>query len=453
MMVIDGQMGRTRIAVGDISGAKAARDIAASLYEQAGQEGRFKASGKAQIADLNKEIKEAELSQAGIQLACEAYKGLEVAKVAKVADAAAAAQDALAQLEASTQQLESAREMQEHSRAMTAAGDAALAAAKGKLNAFEFVGARASLQVARQFYHKAGDDVWAGKKACIADLDADILVEEERRQKAAEEKVNVSAGDAALRVAREKLAAEDVAGANAASAAAASFYDAAGVFGDERAQELEALDEQILELAAKKQAVATEQARQRAEADDARQAAVQKAEAEVELWKARAEEERLKSQLALAGNRMVDGNHELYVSLGTSADAKSLAVEAVEEAVSAEVRQAQRALKQLEGAKKEAADALAAITRAYEFQEQARLVVCVSCLSLSRSLCVCVCLIVCVCVCVFVHVYSSLCLHSIKPTRTVCTRSRANSRMHVRTHVRSKSEQMPKPLARKRSCD
>ena len=374
MMVIGWQMGRTRIAAGDISGAKAARDIAASLYAQTGYDGHLSAAaGKAQLAELNKEIKEAELSQAGVQLVCEAHKGLEVAKVA---DAAAAAQDALSQLEASNQQLESARQMQEHSRAMTAAGDAALASAKGKLNAFEFVGARASLQVARQFYKKAGDDVWAGKKALTEDLDADVSAEEERQQKAAEQKVNASAGDAALRVAREKLAAEDVAGANAASAAAASFFDAAGVFGDEKAQELEALDQQILELAAKKQAVVAEQVRQRAEADDARQAAVQKAEAEVERWKMRAEEERRKSQLVL-GNRMVGGN---LVSLDTpaAAEEKGEAMEAVEEEVSAEVRQAQRAMKLLEEAKKEAADALAAITRAYEFQEQTRLVcVCV----------------------------------------------------------------------------
>ena len=374
MMVIGGQMGRTRIAAGDISGAKAARDIAASLYAQSGHDGHLNAAaGKARIAELNTEIKEAELSQAGIQLACEAHKGLEVAKVA---DAAAAAQDALSQLEASNQQLESARQMQEHSRAMTAAGDVALASAKGKLNALEFVGARASLQVARQFYQKAGDDVWAGKKAFIEDVDADILAEEERQQKAAEKKVNASAGGEALRVAREKLAAEDVAGANAASAAAASFFDAAGVFGDEKAQELEALDQQILELAAKKQAVATEQARQRAETDNARQAAVQKAEAEAELWKKRAEEERRKSELGM-GNRMEGGN---LVSLGipAAAEEKSMVMEAVEEAVSQEVRQAHRALKLLEEAKKEAADALAAITRAYEFQEQTRLVcVCV----------------------------------------------------------------------------
>ena len=62
-------------------------------YAQTGQDGHLNAAaGKAQIAELNKEIREAELSQAGIQLVCEAHTGLEMAKVD---DAAGAAQDAL----------------------------------------------------------------------------------------------------------------------------------------------------------------------------------------------------------------------------------------------------------------------------------------------------------------------------------------------------------------------
>jgi hypothetical protein len=63
------------------------------------------------------------------------------------------------------------------------------------------------------------------------------------------EKANAEAGDSALKMAREKLAAGDIAAANAASAAAAEFFDAAGEYGDERASELAELDMQILALA------------------------------------------------------------------------------------------------------------------------------------------------------------------------------------------------------------
>jgi hypothetical protein len=62
-------------------------------------------------------------------------------------------------------------------------------------------------------------------------------------------KAHAQSGDSALNLAREKLAAGDITAANAASAAAAKFYDAAGEYGDDRALELAELDTKILALA------------------------------------------------------------------------------------------------------------------------------------------------------------------------------------------------------------
>ena len=269
------------------------------------------------------------------------------------------------------------REALEKKRANIAAGDAALASAKGKLKALEFVGARAARQVAMQFYTKAGDEVWASKMMTVQALDEEIQHHEQHQQEQAEFKVNAQSGDAALKVAWEKLAAKDVAGANAASAAAASFYHLAGMYDVEKSKELAELDQQLLKLAAQKQAEQEELAKRRLLEDEERNRLVVKAEEEAAMWKQRAADERAKGELARSRiddlpSDPLGASSEMARAGIADGGSKSEVMEAAQETVTEEVRQAHRALALLEHAKQEARGALEAMHRAYDLEEEAR---------------------------------------------------------------------------------
>jgi hypothetical protein len=126
-----------------------------------------------------------------------------------------AARDALSQLQTSTETLKLQRQQQEAKRAHILAGNAALDSAKGKLAGKDFDGARVARQVAVQSYMSAGMDVWDEKRDFVAVLENHIDVEEEKQQKESELKAHEKSGDSALKLAHERLALDDIAGANA----------------------------------------------------------------------------------------------------------------------------------------------------------------------------------------------------------------------------------------------
>ena len=162
----------------------------------------------AQIAELSREIQAAVSMRAASNVEGESARATTVES--EVVDAASAAKEALSVLEASTEKLKNDRQQDEEKRAHVAAANAALASAKGKIAAHEFVGARAARMVAEQFFKKAGPDVWKEKRQLVARLDADILLEEEAANKESEVQVNLQAGESAIKVVREKLAQNDV---------------------------------------------------------------------------------------------------------------------------------------------------------------------------------------------------------------------------------------------------
>ena len=267
------------------------------------------------------------------------------------------ASQALSALEASTNLMRETRKAEEERLAMTAAGNASLASAKGKLAAGEFVGANAAIRSAAQFFKAAGESVWSQMKDAVLAVEQDMASEERAQQVQAEHNAYSRSGDAALADAHAKLAADDLAGANAASAAAANFYCKAGAHGESKSSELAELDRRILEAAASFKSQQQMQARLRQDMEDERREAVRRAEEEAETWKKKAEEEKAK---ALAAQIKL-------VSNGSSFAPQVAGAEEAEE-----VRQARRALELLELAKREAQAALEAMQRAYEVEEDAR---------------------------------------------------------------------------------
>lgn len=144
----------------------------------------------------------------------------------------------------------------------------------------------------------------------------------------------------------------------------------AGIYGEERLVEVALVDVSILKAAAVKHELEQEKARVRAQEDDARRAAVQRAEEEAEIWKKRAEEERAKAEAARAcpDELLSQGNGKE----GAAPNVDTPEILDAQNAVTEEVRQAQRALRLLEVAKAEANLALEAMARAYNAEEEAR---------------------------------------------------------------------------------
>ena len=284
----------SRLEEGAIMEARAARNIVAKMYASVGDYSDWNVSTTAgrndKLAALDQALAEAEAKLAASQLDGEIAKGAKAATVAE--DATTAAKEALAEIHKNTEQLKEQRRVDEERLAYVAAASAAVTSAKEKLRAKEVVAARAAWQTAEQFFRKAGDVIWEEQRDSLQALGAAIAVEEDVQKTRREHQAQALLGDDALKLALEKLAAGDLVGANVASAAAAGFFDSAGVYGDERGAELAQVDALIVEAVAEKQKVLHESKLQRVAEEEARRNAVAQAEKEAEMWRTLAEEER-----------------------------------------------------------------------------------------------------------------------------------------------------------------
>jgi hypothetical protein len=81
----------------------------------------------------------------------------------------------------------------------------------------------------------------------LKELEANIAINKQQAEEESKLLANAKSGDSALEVARKELAVGNIAGANAASEAASSFYAAAGKYGEMKRADVVELDRMIMQ--------------------------------------------------------------------------------------------------------------------------------------------------------------------------------------------------------------
>ena len=350
---------RELAAKGDILGAYAARDEVASLFDNP----FLAAERNAAIAEINKVLQDSKSNSAIESLEAATSQG--VAANERQGAAVAAAGQALSRLEESIKEKEKARDKENQAAAHEAAGNAALASARGKLASYDFTWAHAARNAAASFFQTAGPKVWREKQGMLAMLDSEIKAAEDQSQQDSKLAAHGKSGDSALTSAREKLAAGDIAGANAAASAAASFYSMAGKHGEKKRQEMGTVDRLIMEAAQAKLAEEDAQRARQTSEEEARRLQVRIAEAETERWKREAEAAKL-AYMPRSGDGSV-GTEQATGGVIAASEGGGLRAQE-----NGEVRLAQRALDLMAAAKREAETALSAMQRAFEREEGAK---------------------------------------------------------------------------------